>query len=48
MVTFKQIMKLGMSQMPAYSYVVIRSLFDEDQPLKLTPTLTADFTLQGV
>jgi hypothetical protein len=31
LVTFKQIMKLGMSQMPACSYVVIRSLFEEDQ-----------------
>jgi hypothetical protein len=36
LVTFKEIVKLGMSQMPAHSYVVIRGLFDEDQIIQLT------------
>jgi hypothetical protein len=56
LVTFKQIMKLGMSQMPASSYVVMRSLFHEgqtseadthiDSRLHLTKHLTAHDTLK--
>jgi hypothetical protein len=54
LVTFKQIMKLGMSQMLTYSYVVIRNLFDEgqtseaathtDRSLHLTRHLTGHHT----